>query len=87
MKKQVLLILVNKRKETAVNVQKILTDWGCLIKTRLGIHDGVLGNCTDTGLIILELVGSTKQQQAMAKKLKLLSGVDTKFVELSLKTR
>jgi hypothetical protein len=84
-KKHVLLILLKKRKTSAVNVQKILTDWGCLIKTRLGIHDGVLNNCADTGLIILELVGTDKQKQNLAKKLKVLPGVDTKLVELKVK--
>ena len=39
MKKQILLILIGSRKESAVTVQKVLTAWGCMIKTRLGIHD------------------------------------------------
>lgn len=84
-KKHVLLVLLKKRKSTAVNVQKILTDWGCLIKTRLGIHDGVLNNCSETGLIILELVGTDKQKENLAKKLKVLAGVDIKLVELVVK--
>ena len=55
--KTILLILIGNRKDSAVKVQQILTAWGCNIKTRLGIHDGVLENCSDTGLLILELVG------------------------------
>jgi hypothetical protein len=47
MKRTALLILVRHRQETAEKVQKILTGWGCYIKTRLGIHDGVLENCSD----------------------------------------
>jgi hypothetical protein len=85
MSKDILLILVNKRKETAVNVQKILTDWGCIIKTRLGIHDGVLKNCSNTGLIILELVGTADQRAQLSRKLKLLKGVDVKLTTLLLK--
>ena len=57
MDKTILIILVDKRKEEAATVQKILTDWGCMIKTRIGIHDGLLDSCTNSGLIILELVG------------------------------
>ena len=41
--KNVLLILVDHRKNAAVDVQKTLTAWGCLIKTRLGLHEGVQG--------------------------------------------
>jgi hypothetical protein len=84
-KKHVLLVLLKKRKSTAVNVQKVLTDWGCLIKTRLGIHDGVLNHCSETGLIILELVGTDKQKKDLAKKLTVIPGVDTKLVELTVK--
>jgi len=84
MKKTVLLILVDKRKKTAVNVQKILTGWGCLIKTRLGIHDGVLDSCSDAGLIICELVGASARKKELARKLKLVSGVHTKLIELAL---
>ncbi|MFH1714997.1 MAG: hypothetical protein ABH857_02240 [Elusimicrobiota bacterium] len=84
MKKDILLILVNKRKETAVNVQKILTEWGCLIKTRLGIHDGILDDCSNTGLIMLELVGDRAKINELTHKLGLLDGVNAKLVELAL---
>lgn len=82
--KYVMAILLAKRKETAVNVQKILTGWGCMIKTRLGIHDGVLDDCADTGLIILELVGEPDKMREFRRKLELISGVKAQLVELSL---
>jgi hypothetical protein len=84
MKKQILLILIGSRKESAVTVQKILTGWGCLIKTRLGIHDGVLDECSDNGLLILEVVGDEKKHKEMARKLNLVQGVSTKFVKLKV---
>ncbi len=82
--KTILLILIGKRKESAVKVQQILTGWGCNIKTRLGIHDGVLENCSDTGLLILELVGKPEDNKEIARKVALLSGVSSQLVELSL---
>jgi hypothetical protein len=82
--KYVLTILLAKRKETVVNVQKILTGWGCMIKTRLGIHDGVLDNCSDAGLIILELVGEPEKMHEFQRKLELIQGVKAQLVELSL---
>ncbi len=84
MEKTVLLILQSHRKDSAVQVQKVLTAWGCLIKTRLGIHDGVLDNCSETGLIILELVGDKEKHNEMTRKLDLLDGVTTELVTLSL---
>ncbi|MDX9702933.1 MAG: hypothetical protein RBU23_07810 [Candidatus Auribacterota bacterium] len=84
MEKTVLLILQSHRKDTAVSVQKVLTAWGCLIKTRLGIHDGVLDNCSESGLIILELVGDKEKHNEMARKLDLIDGVTTELVTLSI---
>jgi len=84
MSKTVLLILVGNRKESAVEVQKILTAWGCLIKTRLGIHDGILDNCSDQGLLILELYGTQEQKDEVARKVELIKGVSSRLVELKL---
>ncbi len=84
MSKNILLILIDKRKEEAVKVQQILTGWGCIIKTRLGIHEGVLENCSNEGLIILELVGSDEQVQELTRKISVLPGVNAKLVNLSL---
>ena len=84
MKKSVLLILIGKRKEEAVKVQQILTGWGCIIKTRLGIHDGVMENCSDEGLLILELHGTDEQKTELARKVAVLPGVSSKLVELEV---
>jgi hypothetical protein len=84
MAKTVLLVLIGKRKEEAVKVQQILTAWGCIIKTRLGIHDGVMENCSDEGLLILELYGTQEQKDELARKVAVLPGVTSKLVELSL---
>jgi len=81
--KTLLAIIVDKRKKTAPTVQKILTDWGCWIKTRLGIHDGVLDKCSNVGLIIVELVGERKKHQELSHKLCLLDGVKTELVHLT----
>ena len=82
--KTILIIVIGKRKETAVNLQQILTAWGCNIKTRLGIHDGVLDNCSDTGLLILELVGKQKDNKEIARKVALIPGVTSQLVELNI---
>jgi len=84
MAKTLLIILVGKRKETAVKVQQVLTAWGCIIKTRLGIHDGVMDNCSDEGLLILELYGTDEQKKELARKVEVLDGVSSQLVNLSL---
>ena len=87
MKKSVLLILIGKRKEDAVKVQQVLTGWGCIIKTRLGIHDGVMEDCSDEGLLILELYGTDEQKQELARKVAVLPNVVSKLVDLSLEEK
>lgn len=84
MEKRILTILLDHRKDAAPMVQKILTGWGCLIKVRLGIHDGVLDNCSESGLIILELVGDKEKHAELERKLNLVKGVNSKLVELFL---
>lgn len=84
MKRDILLILVSNRKESATTVQKILTEWGCLVKTRLGLHQDVLDNCSESGLIFLELVGDKTKHQEMQRKLNLIQGVQAKLVNMSI---
>ncbi len=82
--KRVLLILIGNRKDEAKYVQETLTGWGCVIKTRLGIHEDVLSHCSNHGLIICELVGDKAKHAELMRKLNLIRGVHAKLVELSL---
>ncbi len=84
MSKTILLILIGKRKTEAVKVQQILTAWCCIIKTRLGIHDGVLENWTDEGLLILELFGTEEQKAELTRKVSVLPGISSKLVTLTM---
>ena len=79
-----MIILMRKRRDTAVAVQRILTEHGCMIKTRLGIHDGVADKCSDTGLIILEMVGEEQEKQALDQELSALEEITVKRVDLSV---
>jgi hypothetical protein len=84
MARHTLLILVGNRKTAAVDVQKTLTAWGCLIKTRLGLHDGVLQDCSEKGLIFCELTGDEAQRKELTRKLNLIKGVKAEQVSLEL---
>lgn len=79
----VMAIMVENRRETAEKVQKLLTGWGCLIKMRLGLHDQVLDNCSDEGLLILELVGDPEKHEELSRKLNVLPGVVSKLMKLT----
>lgn len=49
-------IKVNNRIESAISVQEILTKYGCIIKTRIGLHEEINGKCSPRGLILLEII-------------------------------
>ncbi len=83
MSKTLVIILMRTRRSSALKVQKILTDFGCMIKTRLGIHDGVLDKCSDIGLVILEVVGSRAEKQRLSRSLSRVAGVKAKTVEIA----
>ena len=84
MKKSIMLILLEDRKGSAVEVQKALTEMGCFIKTRIGLHDGSPEECTNTGLIILELMGDQKSKNDLYDCLKAIPHVNVQLVELSI---
>lgn len=47
-------IQVDNRDTDAVKVQELLTKHGCIIKTRLGIHEAASNMCSSSGLILIE---------------------------------
>ncbi|QSH40287.1 hypothetical protein P0136_00455 [Lentisphaerota bacterium ZTH] len=84
MTRYALLILIDHRQQAAVNVQKTLTAWGCIIKARLGLHEGVLEHCSDTGLIFCELTGEDEKRLELTRKLNLIKGVKAEHVPLTV---
>ena len=84
MKKTVMVVLISHRNDAAAKVQAILTGWGCLIKTRLGIHEGVQENCSENGLLFLDLVGEEERLAELERKLNVRTGVSAKLMKLEL---
>ncbi|HQP91796.1 MAG TPA: hypothetical protein PLU24_03895 [Candidatus Omnitrophota bacterium] len=80
--KTIMVVALDKRRAEAPEAQKILTEFGCIIKTRLGIHDGVMDKCTDQGLIILELVGTDEEKKQLGQRLENLPGTRVKVVDI-----
>ena len=71
-------IHVTDRLKNAGDVQKIFTQYGCNIKTRLGLHE-VHGNyCAGGGIVLLGMVGDMKDVDAMLRKLKKIEGLEAK---------
>ncbi len=61
-------IIVPHRDNLGIEVQKLLTTYGCVIRTRLGVNEVYFGE--PSGLIILELFGDTSQYISLERSLR-----------------
>ena len=68
-------IYIHDRVKTAGICQEIFSEFGCNIKTRLGLHQADDKICSKDGLIILEIVGSIAEIEEMERKLKDIEGI------------
>lgn len=67
---------IQNRVRTVPNVQKLLTDYGCNIKTRIGLHQVTENLCSHQGLILLEMFGDEATCLELADKLSALEGIE-----------
>lgn len=73
---EIIGIMVTRQHEVVIAVQKLLTSYGCYIRTRLGVNEIFFGE--PAGLIILELTGDTDQRKLLFKDLTRLKGVQVR---------
>lgn len=79
MRKRIILgVQVTNRVKNALQVQEILTKYGCNIKTRLGLHEVTEAVCSTIGLLILEMYGKPSEIREMESRLKAVQGVVVK---------
>lgn len=70
---EILGLLVERNRDVILSVQKLLTSYGCNIRTRLGVNEVFFGE--PAGLIILELKGDLAQRLLLERDLKTLKQV------------
>jgi hypothetical protein len=71
----ILGIHVSDRLKNAVDVQKVFTEYGCNIKTRIGLHDVDANVCSPSGVVLIEFFGRDDEASAMMVKLNEVEGV------------
>jgi len=71
----VLGIHISNRIQNVLDVQKILSDYGCFIKTRLGLHNTDEKLCSTSGLLILEMFGDEQKINEFEEKIKKIKDV------------
>jgi hypothetical protein len=76
----IVAIHVTDRVKQASSVQKVLTDYGSNIKTRIGLHEATGRSASHNGVILLEMVGPKKRCLGIIGALEKLVGVEAKSV-------
>jgi hypothetical protein len=74
-------IKIGARNTRAPKVQEILTEYGCIITTRVGFHETGEGECSTDGYIILQLRGEEKEIRALFQKLEATEDVTPKMID------
>ena len=72
----ILGIHVTDRLKNAVEVQRVFTEYGCNIKTRIGLHDVDASVCSPSGVVLIEFFGTAAEAAAMAAKVGAVEGVN-----------
>ncbi|MGL5245085.1 MAG: hypothetical protein ACRC7R_07940 [Sarcina sp.] len=79
----IMAIKISPRNEYATKVQEVLTKFGCIIHTRLGLHEATVNACSNSGLIILNLLSEEVEEiKALEKELNELEGIKVELIEL-----
>jgi len=74
---------VTDRLHQASEVQRLLTEYGGHIKTRLGLHETGGKVTAPNGLLLLEMVGNPADCQGLLDKLNALHGIEAKAIVFS----
>jgi hypothetical protein len=79
---RILGILIEKRDHDAIiSVQKTLTAYGCVIRTRLGVNEEFFGS--PAGLILVELMGDEIQMDLLEKDLEKIKNIQLRKMVFS----
>ncbi len=71
----ILGIKLEERLENSLKFQKILSEYGCQIKTRLGLHSSENNSCTNWGIIILEFTGNENSLNNFEKEISVIENI------------
>ncbi len=82
-KRVILGIYLANRLQQAAPVQALFTDYGCNIKTRVGLHEVTGEFCAGYGLLLLEMIGDLPMIQEFSTKLAAIEGVEVQQMVFS----
>lgn len=82
METTIMAVTIDPRSAHAPQVQTVLTKHGCIIKTRLGLHEVSRDSCSEQGLIILHIHSSLDEIETLKNELLDVDDVNVKYMSL-----
>lgn len=79
----ILGIHIQDRITQVPDIQKLFSQFGCNIKTRVGLHDVNENLCASTGIILLEMIGDLGSVDELMKKLNQMDGIEVQKMVFS----
>ena len=79
---RIIMIKIDHRSQEAGLVQSVLTEYGCNIKVRLGLHEASTEFCATDGLIVLHVDGKQEELSGMLSKLNNIDYVHAQMMEM-----
>ncbi len=80
----ILGVKIENRFENSECIQRVLTEYGCFVRTRLGLHDIREGVCPKYALILLEIID--REKAVSVEKLLLdIPGIEIQRMEFDFK--
>ena len=78
----IMAVKMNQRSELAAEIQEILTEHGCIISARMGLHE-IEDGCRQDGLITLFLDGSEAEINNLQNNLNEYDSVKARTLSLN----
>lgn len=77
-------LLITDRIKEAGQTQRLLSENASIIRSRLGFHEVTEATCSRTGVILLQLSGTTEQQDRLEEALRNIRGVEIQRMRFEL---
>jgi hypothetical protein len=81
---KILTILVKDRIKEAGKTQELLTEFGNIIRSRLGFHEVSDKICSRVGVIILHLTGKPEDWTVFESRLSEIGGIEYKSMDFDI---
>lgn len=78
----IMAVVQENRTKTAVKVQDVLTKYGCHIRVRLGLNDSAVDECSNRGMILLQLCGEELSVDDLEMDLIAIPDVKVKHMQI-----